>query len=151
MNQEQLFYQMNFVRQSTLKELDETTEEQVDKMLKGFSNNIHWNFGHILAATEHILQFVGERSSFLESYGSYFNPGTSPKEWKDTPPSIREIRKQLEEQPKRLEKILKGRLNEEMEKTFFGMKSIGELVAYFNCHESLHVGTVKGLKQALRS
>ncbi|MBM7645724.1 putative damage-inducible protein DinB [Scopulibacillus daqui] len=150
MNEEQLFYQFNFARQSTLKELDETTIEQADKMLEGFSNNIHWNFGHILVASEHIFHFVEENAVLPKPYWDFFNPGTSPKEWHGTPPSMKEVRAHLEDQAKRLEKATRGRLDSEMEKTFFGMKTIGELIFFFTCHENLHLGTIKGLKQALR-
>lgn len=150
MNEEQLFGQMIFWRQKTLKALDATTEEEADKMPEKFSNNLRWNFGHILVLTDSILlKAIGETITVQERYIHYFDGGTSPKDWKEAPPSLDELRRNLEAQALRLEAILKGRLDEGLAKPFLGLNTIGGLLLFAMNHECLHLGTINGLKKGL--
>ncbi|TCP30583.1 DinB family protein [Scopulibacillus darangshiensis] len=150
MNEALLFKQLNFWRNRTLAILDETTEEEADKMREGFSNNIRWNLGHILVIHDRLLlSLAGEPSSVPDSYVAYFNKGTSPADWEDAPPTLTELRGKLEAQPMKLEEVLTGRLEEKLVTPLKGMETVKEMIAFAPTHEAMHVGTILGLKKSL--
>ncbi|MCA1055012.1 DinB family protein [Rossellomorea aquimaris] len=157
MQENVLFQQLSFIRMRTLALLDATTEEKADDMPDGFRNSIRWNLGHILFSHENLLySFLGEqeKKALPDHYGKLFGYGTSPLTWKEeqlTPPSLSELRELLEEQPKRIENVFSGRLDEEGEKPFnlgvVTLTTLGDVFAFVNWHEGLHQGTITSIKR----
>ncbi|NMH70690.1 DinB family protein [Bacillus sp. RO3] len=156
MREHMVFQQMEFIRLRTLAALDATTEQQADDMPSGFRNSIRWNLGHILLSQENILfSFAGEnvRKSLPPEYGELFGFNTSPETWNGlTPPSLKELREKLEEQPRRVKEVFSGRLDEVGEKPFVlgehtSFTTLGEVLSFANWHEGLHQGTITSIKR----
>jgi uncharacterized damage-inducible protein DinB len=157
MNEQMVFQQMDFIRMRTLAFLDATTEEQADQMPEGFRNSIRWNLGHILLSQENLLySFAGEneRKGIPAHYNELFGFNTSPSTWEEnglTPPSLKELRDLLEDQPNRVKKVFASRLDEQGEKPFdlgtVSFTTLGEVLSFANWHEGLHQGTITSIKR----
>lgn len=62
MNEEMIFKQINLVRQNTLNEMENLTEEQADQMPEGFRNTIRWNLGHIYTVQNALISKFGGKN-----------------------------------------------------------------------------------------
>src|SRR5699024_6765361 len=110
-----IFEQFDFYRDSTVELLESiTSESQADINPTGFSNTLRWNLGHILVAQEGIMYYFGrdEKGFLPTSFQGLFSTGTSPKDWKTTPPTLPEIREPLIEQNERMRATFSGKLEE---------------------------------------
>ena len=47
--------QLQFIRESLLKEIEGIDPKLFDVQPKGFNNTIHWHIGHVLNVTEYFL------------------------------------------------------------------------------------------------
>ncbi len=69
----------------------------------------------------------------------------------DSPPSLKELRDLLEDQPKRVKEAYTGRLDEQGEKPFdlgtVTFTTLGEVLSFANWHEGLHQGTITSIKR----
>lgn len=147
MNEEQIFQQINLVRNGTLKEIDGVTEEQADHQPEGFSNTIRWNLGHIIVVQNSLIARFGGKSVETPSrYLELFAPGTKPADWQGDVPSLAELKQALEEQPAKLKETLQGQLEDEAAKEFMTLKTVGEILNFTMYHEGVHTGTIKALK-----
>ncbi|QQK79085.1 DinB family protein [Salicibibacter cibi] len=150
MNEEQIFQQINMVRQSTLNELDSLSEQQADQMPEGFSNTIRWNLGHTYTVQNVLLSNYGGKNIETPSrYLELFAPGTKPADWKGEIPTLDEIKQHLEEQPKKLKETLSGQLDDEAPKPFMSLSTVGEILNFTLYHEGMHAGMIKGIKKAI--
>lgn len=150
MNEEQLFELMNFWQKQTLDLLDLTNEEEADVILEGFSNNLRWNLGHILISLPGlVMPRIGENFPYPKEYLTYFNRGTSPKDWTDTPPSLNEIKEKMEAQTELIKQHVTGKCDQPLEKPFMGMTTVGGLLAFAINHEVLHIGTILGMRKVV--
>lgn len=153
MEDTQIFKQMDFIRMRTIAALDNTTEEMADFVPEGFNNSIRWNLGHIYLSQENLIHsFVKEKGNIPEGFPELFGFNTSPGTWEAAPPSLKELRELLAEQPKRLREAFSGRLSERGEKPFrmtdtIAFETLGEVVSFANWHEGLHQGTIISIKR----
>ncbi|MDN4493574.1 DinB family protein [Ureibacillus aquaedulcis] len=146
-----IFQQINLVRQNTLNEMTNLTEEQADLVPAGFSNSIRWNLGHIYTVQNGLIsQFGGKVIETPAHYFKLFAPGTKPADWPAEVPTLHELKQLLEEQPARLQKALAGQLEEQAEKAFKTLSTVGEILNFTTYHEGMHLGAIKGLKKANR-
>ena len=149
MNADLLFKQINMARENTLKEFNGLSEEQANQVPKGFRNSIRWNLGHICTVQNLLLKNYGGITLEVPfHYIELFAPGTKPADWKDDVPTLDELKQRLEEQPARLKDILAGKLNDQAVKQFRTFTTIGEIAIFTLFHEGLHIGAIKGLKNA---
>ncbi|XXM70782.1 DinB family protein [Lysinibacillus sphaericus] len=150
MKEEQLFAQMIFWRSWTVEFLRSISEEAADQIPAGHNNSIRWNAGHILVGWDHTMfPAVNKERQMPDSYHSMFPRGSSPADWSGEPPSMEQLIKQLEEQPVQIEQACKGHLDEPLKESFLGMNKVGDMLLFHMNHESLHMGTIKSMKQAL--
>ncbi|MGR9050435.1 DinB family protein [Halobacillus faecis] len=148
MNEEQLFKQIDLVRQATLKQLESVTEAQADDQPEGFKNTIRWNIGHIHVVQNALLaKFGGKPVETSPRYIELFAPGTKPADWKGDIPSLDELKQVLKEQPEKLKEILSGQLDDEAAQAFLSLPTVGEILNFTIYHEGVHTGTVKALKE----
>ncbi|CDQ20161.1 DinB superfamily protein [Halobacillus karajensis] len=147
MNEEQIFKQINMIRQATLKEMDGVTEEQADKQPEGFKNTIRWNLGHIYVVQNSLMaKFGGKPMETPSRYLKLFAPGTKPSDWQSDVPSLDELKQKLEEQPAKLKETLNGQLDDEAAEAFLSLPTVGEILNFTLYHEGVHTGTIKALK-----
>ncbi|MFC4617151.1 DinB family protein [Camelliibacillus cellulosilyticus] len=151
MEAKQTFHLFTFARKNTLKELDATSEAIADKMAEGFSNNIRWNFGHIVTVTESIVcRLAGATSELPGNYMTLFASGTSPKDWQGEVPSLKELREQLEKQMARIQNTFYDKLDNKTVEDFLGLETVRDAILFAIYHEGMHLGTIKGLKKGLQ-
>ena len=155
MNEKMIFDLFEFGRNSTLQAAKDITEENADVIPNGFPNSLRWQLGHMYASVEGIVfHFANETMNFPEGFVELFNRGTSPKDWKTTPPTLEEIIALLSEQQNRVKETFTGRLDEKISQPFSAgplkLETIGELLSFASFHESEHIGIIKSLKQAVK-
>lgn len=136
-----------FTRSGLLQTLSSISEEKVDRIPEGFNNSIRWNVGHILLMSDELLSALkGYERVTTENYKEFFYLGTSPKTWKGTPPSWKELVEGLEKQAQRVEALLeKGwpDLHSPPKIGDFTFETAADVVALVSMHEGLHHGTIK--------
>ena len=148
MNEEQIFKQVDMVRQSTLKEMEGLSEEQADQIPEGFRNNIRWNLAHIYVTQNILLSDYGGKNIETPSRDlEMFAPGTKPADWEEEAPTLEEIKKQLEDQPAKLKEALSGQMDDEAKEAFMSLPTVGEILNFTLYHEGAHVGIVKAIKK----
>jgi len=148
MNEEQIFKQVDMIRQSTLKEMEGISEEQADQIPDGFRNNIRWNLAHIYVTQNILLSDYGGKNIETPSRDlEMFAPATKPADWEGEAPTLEEIKQQLEEQPAKLKETLSGQMDDEAEEAFMTLPTVGEILNFTLYHEGAHVGIVKAIKK----
>ncbi|MDZ5473028.1 DinB family protein [Bacillus sp. 31A1R] len=145
--------QLEIVRQLTVNAVKDLTEETVVKIPEGFNNHIKWNLGHIYLVQERFAFFFsGEPMNLPENFDRLFGRGTKPADWNEEVPTLSELLVLLEEQPKRIQESLKGRLNESVERPYttssgVTLSTIGEFINFSLYHEGLHLHAISTLKR----
>ncbi|MEA3322457.1 MAG: DinB family protein [Bacillota bacterium] len=151
--EDMLFKQMQFVRNRTIAALDATTEQLADEMPGNVKNTVRWNLGHIFVSQDTLLYpFLGEEHHVPNDYLEWFARGSSPHQWKTNPPTLKEIRNYLVEQPTRVQKDFAGKLEEPIQQPFklgdYELTTLGELLSFAIWHEGLHQGAINTIKRA---
>ncbi|SDQ05471.1 DinB family protein [Virgibacillus salinus] len=150
MREEQLFEQMKLWRNWTVEFLRTIPEELSDRIPQGHNNSIRWNAGHILVGWDNTMfPSVKKERQMPLSYHLLFPNGSKPENWSEQPPSMNELITQLEEQPIIIERACKGHLDEPLNESFLGMRTLGDMVVFHMNHENLHMGIIKSMKQLL--
>ena len=150
MTEEQVFEQLKLWREWTVEYLQTIPEAIVDQIPTGHNNSIRWNAGHILVGWDHtIFPAVNVDRQMPISYHLMFSGGSKPENWKEEPPSMDKLIKQLEKQAILIERVCRGRLDEQLKEPFLGMRTLGDMVFFHLNHENLHMGTIKSMKQML--
>lgn len=150
-----LFKQLRFVRDNTIKQVNEMSEEETRTVPRGFNNNILWNLGHILLVHEKFsFALTNEKMELPKHFAEVFAPGTKPENWGTQVPSLDEILLLLSKQIERIEQTLEHRLEEELEKPFvtsagLELSAIKECLSFCSYHEGMHFSTIKAIKQQL--
>ncbi|WP_181347636.1 DinB family protein [Thalassobacillus sp. CUG 92003] len=153
MNEEVVFQHMESVRNRTISSLETTPDYALDTVPKGFNNSLRWNFGHILVVQEKLVYgFTGEDKQLPEQYVSFFSPRTSPSQWESTPPRAEEIQSYLQAQTSQIKQTFANRLHEKRDQPMqigsFHLATLEEAMTFSLYHESIHQGTIIGLKRA---
>ncbi|MFC4101681.1 DinB family protein [Paenibacillus xanthanilyticus] len=150
-----LFKQLRFVRDSTIKQVKEMSEEEARTVPRGFNNNILWNLGHILLVHEKFsFALANEKMELPKHFAEVFAPGTMPKHWGTQVPGLNEILLLLSMQIERTGQTLEHRLEEKLEEPFVTSAGL-ELLAVKEClsfciyHEGMHFAAIKAIKQQL--
>jgi uncharacterized damage-inducible protein DinB len=153
MNEELLFNQLYFVRSLTMKAFKSIPENKLDVIPDGAANNLRWHLGHIYTAQSLLIsKFAGYETNLPNNYITFFAPKTAPVNWTKEPPKINEIRTLLEQQPEEVERILKGRVDEQLKKPFLTgthgeFTTVQEIVTFAIYHEGHHLGAINALKR----
>ncbi|MGM0751675.1 MAG: DinB family protein [Bacillota bacterium] len=152
MKEDQLFNQMKLWRSWTVDFLRTIPEEIADQVPHGHNNSIRWNAGHILVGWDHTMfPAVDQERQMPQSYHKMFPRESKPQEWTEQPPSMNKLIMELEAQPLLIEQACKGHLEKPLKESFLGMNTVGDMVVFHMNHESLHMGIIKSMKQALAS
>ncbi|WP_312876245.1 DinB family protein [Paenibacillus alginolyticus] len=87
------------VRQVVLYQAQAIPEELFDIQADSYNNTIRWNIGHMIYWMDTYMTLgFSKESAIPASYASFFNSGTAPANWVDTPPSKEELIQQLSSQ-----------------------------------------------------
>jgi hypothetical protein len=146
---------LNVSRNNMLNAVQGLSSEQLNKIPKGFNNNIIWNLGHVLV-TQQLLNYKlsGLSCNVDDSMIQTFSKGTQPPtQVKDE--EIDFIKAELV----RLPQVTNEDYNKGIFKTFkayptsYGIElnNIEEAITFVNVHEGLHLGYIMALKRAVLS
>ena len=148
-----IFKQLQFVRENTLAEVNELTEEQLLIVPASFRNNIKWHLGHIYVVHEKFaFDLTGEKGFYPNHFKEYFGTGSSPSDWKeDVLPTHEELMALLKQQQLRIEQSLNLRLDNTTEpyttSTGLTLSTVQELLSFCLYHEGMHFGAIKSFKR----
>lgn len=153
--EDKIFAHMETVRAITEESIRKMPEALVDIIPPGYSNNIRWNFGHIVLVQERLVFFaLGEKMGLPPQYETYFAAGTSPSEWTGTPPTLEEIAAEMASQKQRIKDFLSPRLGEALPKPFINkagiqFNTVAETFLFSFFHEGMHLETIKRIYRAI--
>lgn len=148
-----LFESIAQARRNFTNLIDSLSVEQLNEIPKGFNNNVIWNYGHIISATESLCYALsGNTPNLDESLRKGFAKGTKPEKYYSST-EISELKKLSVDLLKKLEMDY----NSGLFKTFspyptsFGLelKSIEEALQFLPVHEGLHYGYAMAQRKVL--
>lgn len=148
-----IYNHLKTVRSITENSIMRIKEEFADLIPPGYNNNIRWNFGHIVYVQELLaFQLSGIKQQIPETFALYFSAGTKPANWIGTPPTIDEIKEEMQQQNERIQKIHQSRLAEKLSVPYTNkggvtFYTVGEAVLFSTYHEALHMETIKRIHQ----
>ncbi|AEP87498.1 DinB family protein [Bacillus spizizenii] len=143
MREENIFKQLETVRNITVELLETIHETKWDAIPEGFRNNIRWNAGHILTIQELFANGFHSISKNLPGrYLDYFSKDTSPANWGEQAPSKEELLRLLKDQSAWIRTACEGNLEQKLDKPFRGFETFGELLLFGSFHEGLHTGII---------
>ena len=140
-------------RTMTLNEVKELTPEQWFEIPAGFHNNIAWNVGHLIFATDGLIYKRGGLAGHVGAdYAQRYANGTSPSDW-DSQPDIEELMAQLVAQPAQLAADVEAGMFEGDYPTWslgpVPINSFMEIAVYNAQHEGWHRGVMESIRGAL--
>lgn len=131
--------------------LEGLTSAQMNRVPDGAANNILWNIGHVCTDQINMLYApAGLPSPLPEEFHAWFDPGTSPKDWKNEPPlaavltASRELNTNVVQdyEGRRFRDFTPYSLTEG-----YSIDSIEEAMAYHTIHEGMHIGIILTLRR----
>jgi hypothetical protein len=151
-----IFTQLRFVREQTLKAVNDVSDEKSVVVPRGSNNNIKWNLGHMYVTLERFaFQYIGETMHVPDHFMELFKTGSKPAEWGDlTLPSMSELIGLLEEQTERVIRLLTPRLREAVEppyttSTGITLASVEQFLTFNLYHEGMHFDAIKAIKRLI--
>ncbi|CAM3465836.1 MULTISPECIES: DinB family protein [Saccharibacillus] len=154
MTDEFVFKLMDRAQAGILKYAESASEESRSTIPEGFSNNLHWNLGHILAVSDRVVNGLSGREPVLPAaYATYFAPGTRPSEWQGEPPAWDELIEQLRTLPQRFRDSYAGKQGEPLANTdnFAKAETLGDLLLLNVSHMNQHLGIMNALTRVTRN
>lgn len=144
---------LKMARQNVLKLTDGLTLEQLNKIPDGFTGNIAWHMGHLVATQQGLLyRLSGNTSNLEQSYIDKYKKGSVPQ-MPITQTDLDFIKAELIAQPDRLKVDMEKDIfrNYTAYTTSFGntMHSFEEALAFVNVHEGMHIGYMMALKRVV--
>lgn len=140
-------------RNNVLKIVSDLTLEQINKIPDGFTGNIAWHVGHLVATQQGLLyRLSGNASNLEQSFVDKYKKGSLPQA-PITQADLDFIKSELTAQAERLPAdIEKGIFkNYNQYSTSFGntIHSFDEALAFVNVHEGLHMGYMMALRRVV--
>lgn len=131
--------------------LENYTLEQLNKIPRGFNNNIIWNIGHIVVSQQMLLYLAsGNQPMVSPELIERYNRGTRP-EGDVTLQEADEIKNLLfttiEKSEQDYNKGLFANYTERRTEFGFVLSSIEDAIAFNNYHEAVHLGVIMGLRK----
>ncbi|MCB0653928.1 MAG: DinB family protein [Saprospiraceae bacterium] len=146
------FANLNATRALLKSVTSDLTVEQLNKIPKGFNNNIAWNLGHILVTQQLLVYALTDTKPLIsENLIQTFRKGTAPE---------KRVSKEV------LDEIMSGlatsgpRMAEDYQNGIFGnfkeyptsygivLHNVEEAIVFNNMHEALHLGYIMAMKRA---
>lgn len=134
--------------------MSDLTIEDLNKIPKGFNNNIIWNFGHVIVSQQIICYKLSNQplnidDKYVRKYAKGSMPGDFVHEQQ-----IEDLKALDVKLINQLQKDVKSDLFENYTsyKTAFGVEltNIDDGVKYVSSHEGLHLGYAMALKKAIK-
>lgn len=140
-------------RKKLLEIINGLSIEQLNEVPKGFSNNIAWNFGHVIVTLE-LLCYVNanQTPSIPEDVINKYRRGTKPEEFIDSE-ELSYLKSLLFSSFDNLENDrnagLLNRYNAMTSSMGIVLDNIDDAIAYTGDHDNIHLGYVQALRRAV--
>ncbi|MDE3235622.1 MAG: DinB family protein [Bacteroidota bacterium] len=141
-------------REQFIKLVNELSEEQLNKIPAGFSNNIAWNFGHIIVTVPVLAyQRSGVNKEIVVPFQEKYQKGTRPESF-ISKQEIATLQQQLTDSIASIElDISTGKFNtmETFTTATFGLpiSSIEETLNCILAHDAMHYGYALAIRKAV--
>lgn len=142
-------------RENTIKVINELTLDQINKIPKGFTGNIAWHLGHMVATHRGLVyQLNGAPGAFEKAFVLKYKKDSVP----EAPIDQKEfefITEQLLNQIDELEEDLKndelwGESTREYTTSYnYTIRTREEAIRFSNLHQVLHLGYIMALKRTV--
>nr|WP_315147787.1 DinB family protein [uncultured Flavobacterium sp.] len=138
-------------RNMVFKFLENYTLEQLNKIPKGFSNNLIWNIGHIIVTQQLLVyKLSGLPMMVSDEMVEKYKKGTKPEQ-DATQAEVDELKALLFVTIEKTNEDLANKLfkvyQEYPTSTGFILKSVGGAIDFNNFHEGLHLGIMMSLRK----
>lgn len=145
---------LKMARQNVLKLIDGLTLEQLNKVPDGFTGNMAWHIGHLVATQQGLLyRLSGNQVTLEQSFIDKYKKGSVPQQPIDQA-ELDFIKSELIAQPERLKVDMENNLfvNYTTYPTSFGntIHSFDEALSFVNVHEGMHIGYLMALRRMVR-
>lgn len=135
--------------------LNDMSIENLNKIPKGFNNNIIWNVIHVIVSQQSLLYGLSSlEQSFPKEIAIFYRNGTTPEEWVDAT-RIKEYKEMLFPLiDKTITDYQMGVFKEYKEyttSTGYKLRNIDEAINLNNIHEGIHLGYCMALNKALKN
>lgn len=138
------------LRAETISFAESVGADKLDLIPEGFNNSIRWNLGHLLAGWDHgIFPKLGDSWRIPTHFHSMFPRGTSPRDWREAPPSVKEIIKLLKEQKEQITDELPSHLDYPLAEPFLEMATMAEMLDFMLQEEQRHQKVMHAIADAL--
>jgi hypothetical protein len=142
-------------RQFLLKIFNELTVEEVNKIPAGFSNNIIWNFGHIIAAQQGVCYLrAGMPAHIDKAVFDKYKPDSKPEGFVDAA-EIEQLKQLMVSNIDNLEEDLEQNkfVSYPAWTTRYGVEitSVEDAIQFLLFHEGLHIGYIMALRRAVKA
>jgi hypothetical protein len=150
---EKLFDIIIVTRKNFLKLVDSLTIEQLNKIPEGYSNNIAWNFGHIIASQQTLCYVrAGLEARMPVELINKYKIGSKPEGFIDAA-EIETLKGYLLSLIDVLKKDISDNAFQAYQpiKTSVGLdfNNVDEVVPYFMQHDSMHLGYAMAMKKVV--
>lgn len=146
-----LLHQTKEIRGYLLQSADGLNEEQLLKIPEGFNNNILWNIGHSITDNCSMLYPpTGQEMPVPPGYLEWFQPGTNPHDWAETPDASDVLRLGRELLNKLVDDCTADRMEvyEPMPlDDGVVLTDIAQAIAHCNIHEAMHLGVIMSIRK----
>ena len=151
---QQEFNLLKQTRTNIFASVDELTSEQLNKVPKGFNNNIIWNFGHVIVSQQILCyKLAGLPLKIDDTFVSKYSKGTKPETFINDTELIflkQQAVSLIEELVVDLEKGVFTSYNNYTTSFNVELNSVKDAVKFIAMHEGLHLGYAMALKRIVK-
>lgn len=140
-------------RKNILNAIEGLSLEQINKIPAGFTGNLAWHLGHVVATRQGLLyRLSGLEQNLDPVFVEKYKKGSVPMAPVDQS-ELDYIKEQLLQQPENLDRDLQRGIFKSYAEytTSYGntIHSFDEAIAFVNVHEGLHLGYIMALKRTV--
>lgn len=140
------------IRYQFFKIIEHYTIDQLNTIPTGFSNNIIWNIGHVLATQQILIyELSGLKGVLSDEFIQLYRNGSKPT-GQTSEEEIKQIQKMLLESVDILEKDFKSKVFKKYQlyttkATGFLLENAQQAAEFNNVHEGIHLGIVLQIRK----
>ncbi|NJM93830.1 MAG: DinB family protein [Cytophagales bacterium] len=145
-----LLYHHQQIRKNVLQALEGKDMVQLNTIPTGFTNNLIWNAGHIVATQQALIYLLSGLEAHMDTeVMKRYRKGTIPEQVSEMEQDY--IKRLLQETAEKMEEDLRNQIFKEYRpyETSFGVKldTLADALAFNNVHEAMHLGYILSIRK----